>query len=101
MPTTIPRDSFSDMTDNNQGQKLTVGFKGHFVRDMDPLILYQFNRLIGGSMNHQMLNNDLPLFNSNDLTFDGRWASTPYILTKSIKDKYRGTYNEYYLQWKA
>ena len=60
-PTSIPREAFSDMN-NSDPQKITVGWKSHFVRDMDPIILNQFNSLIrlykpqGGTV--------LPLFNN-------------------------------------
>ena len=45
IPTSVPRDAFSDM-ENCVQQKLTVQWKCHFVRDMDPIILYHFNNLV-------------------------------------------------------
>ena len=45
-PISVPRDAFSDMSSNSGGQKITINWKGHFVRDMDPVILRQFNSLV-------------------------------------------------------
>lgn len=92
VPTSVPRDAFSDMN-NSEPQKITVGWRGHFVRDMDPVILAQFNQIVGGSFSD---NNDLPLFNTNIHAVDGTWASTPYIYRKQTTSGRL----EYYLRWK-
>lgn len=93
VPTSIPRDAFSD-TSSTEPQKITVGWKGHFVRDMDYIIISHFNRLtnaIGGS--------DLPLFDMNTHGFNGnKWARTPYIYEKVSERTGR---KEYYLRWRA
>lgn len=96
-PTSIPRDAFSDMN-NSEPQKLTVGWKGHFVRDMDPIIITHFNQLVANKANGKA---ELPLFNQNSHAMDGRWASTPYIDIKNVSDSKRGTRREYFLRWKV
>jgi hypothetical protein len=95
IPTSIPRDAFGDMT-NTGGQKLTVGWKGHFVRDMDPLIISHFNLLVKNKVINKP---DLPLFNTNIHAMDGRWSSTPYIEIRDVETKH-GTKRDYFLKWK-
>lgn len=96
-PTSIPRDAFSDMN-NSEPQKITVGWKGHFVRDMDPIIITHFNQLVSKKVDGKA---ELPLFNQNSHAMDGRWASTPYIDIKNVTDAKRGTRREYFLRWKV
>lgn len=102
VPNSIPRDAFSDMSDHGP-QKLSVGFKGHWIRDVDPIIVYHFNKLVGNVSNKE----ELPLFHVATSSkenppeyhgIDGRWSSTPYIYTKIDKSSSRG--KEYYLRWK-
>lgn len=97
VPTSIPRDSFSDMTNNSGAQKLTVGWRGHFVRDMDPVILSHFNLLVQNRANGRA---DLPLYNQSGHHMDGRWSSTPYIESRSVNSTH-GTNWEYFLKWKV
>lgn len=96
VPTSIPRDAFSDMN-NSDPQKITVGWKGHFVRDMDPIIITQFNSLVASRASGR---EDLPLFNMDIHAMDGRWAAIPYIDVKTVTDAQRGTRREYFLRWK-
>lgn len=96
-PTSIPRDAFSDMN-NSEPQKLTVGWKGHFVRDMDPIIITHFNQLVSSKSSGKA---DLPLFNQSSHAMDGRWASTPYIDIRTVSDSKRGSRREYFLRWKV
>ena len=96
VPTSVPRDAFSDMN-NSEPQKITVGWKGHFVRDMDPVILAQFNQIVGASFND---NADLPLYNTDTHSMDGTWASKPYIYAQWVTDSKHGRHIEYYLRWK-
>lgn len=96
-PTSIPREAFSNMDDSVQ-QKLTVGWKGHFIRDMDPTIISQFNTLVRPYVTGK---SDLPLFNINTHTVNGDWASMPYIDIRTVNDQYRkeNGRREYYLRW--
>ena len=97
VPTSVPRDAFSDMSDTTV-QKITVGWHGHFVRDMDPLIISQFNQIVS---NRASGRSDLPLFNMSTHTMDGRWASTPYIDIQFVNDTKHGNHREYFLRWKV
>lgn len=96
IPTSIPRDAFSDMN-NSDPQKITVGWKAHFIRDMDPVILNHFNILIADKANGKA---DLPLYDMNGKHMDGRWSSTPFIYAKEVSNKHNTGY-EYYLKWKV
>lgn len=95
-PNSIPRDAFGDMN-NSDGQKLTVGWKGHFVRDMDPIIINQFNLLVSPYVKGK---EELPLFDMSSHAMDGRWASIPYIDIRTVSDSKRGSRREYFLRWK-
>lgn len=99
IPTSIPRDAFSDMS-NRESQKITVGWKSHFIRDMDPVIISHFNSLtknISGFWTFQ----DLPLFNEETVSMEGRWAFAPYIESVSVEDNKHGNHIEYYLKWRG
>ena len=76
-PTNVPRDAFDDMS-NQEGQKLTVNFKAQFVRDMDPTILSEFNR-IALKADYYKNKSEMPLFNSTTKMIDGEWSSMPFI----------------------
>ncbi len=95
-PTSIPRESFSSMEDSVQ-QKITVGWKGHFVRDMDPIIISQFNILV----NPYLGSTELPLFDTTTHTVNGDWAAMPYIEIREVNDPNRMENNrrEYFLKW--
>lgn len=97
--TSVPRDAFSDIASDNGPQKLTVGFRGHFVRDMDPIILRQFN-ILASQSNAVATRNELPLFDTSIHAMNGAWSSSPYIETRIVTDHRHGTHREYYLKWK-
>ena len=96
VPTSVPRDAFGDMN-NDDTQKLTVGWKGHFVRDMDPIIIKQFNLLVANRLRGKQ---DLPLYNIEGHHMDGRWSSTPYIESRQVNNTH-GSQWEYFLKWKV
>lgn len=96
VPVSVPRDAFSNM-DNGSPQKLTVEWKGHFVRDMDPVIIHHFNLLV---KNYIVGRKDLPLYNLDTHSMDGRWASIPYIEIRDEKSTH-GPTREYFLRWKV
>lgn len=88
-PTSIPRDAFSSMN-NQDTQKLTVSFKAQFFRDMDPVILTEFNSLTIGNENKRTAfysKTNLPLYNTNYHAMEGRWSSMPFIADASINEK--------------
>ena len=95
-PTSVPRDTFSDL---EAGEiKFSVSFHGQFVRDMDPIILSDFNNI-----NKPYIGNSsklLPLYNRRDLMFDGTFAKCPVIATNRATDKY-SKLSKYYLLWVA
>ena len=96
-PNNIPREAFGDMSGGGP-QKLTVGWKGHFVRDMDPVVIYQFNQIVSGMVNKS--SGDLPLFNSSGHIMEGTWASIPYVHIQNVATSSHGTRKEYYLRWR-
>lgn len=97
-PTSVPREAFSDMN-NNDGQKISVGWKCHFVRDMDPMTIYEFNRLFQLSGGRRF-SDDLPLYDSKNHVMNGEWASAAYIDIRDIQTPNGPTHREYYLKWK-
>lgn len=99
VPVSIPRESFSDMKDSVQ-QKITVGWKGHFVRDMDPIIIHQFNSIVTPYISQDTP--DLDLFDMESHAINGDWASMPYIEIRNVDDPSRMESNrrEYFLKWK-
>lgn len=96
----VPRDAFSDMSNNKDGQKLTVGFKGHFVRDMDPIIIRQFNSIAHQTSGFTLFN-DMSLYDTNDFAINGDWALSPYVATEVVCDQKHGVHREYYLKWRG
>ena len=107
IPTSVPRSALSDMSNNAEGQKISVSFKGHFVRDMDPRIIYDFNKLnnIGRSLPSDIKSKEIPLtYTSGNKLYptmtNGEWAGRPYIITSSSSSA--GTYvpkRKYFLTW--
>lgn len=96
-PDNIPRDAMSDLGNLNGPLKFSVGWKGHFVRDMDPVILYHFNKL---ALNNRGSMTDVPLYDSDGLHMNGEWPIMPFIFAKTSgysSNSYGRT--EYYLRW--
>lgn len=101
VPTSIPRDSFGDMSDPNT-TKFTVGWKAHFVRDMDPIILQQFNTLVRSYGAYQYGGyQNLPIYDNENLMFNGKWAAFPMIIYNDVVQGNRGSQRYYYLNWYA
>lgn len=96
VPTSVPRDAFSDMN-NSDTQKLTVSWRGHFVRDMDPIIIKHFNLLVNNKLSGK---EDLPLYDISGHHMDGRWSSIPYIEARNVSNTH-GSQWEYFLKWKV
>ena len=59
------------------GLRYSVGFKAAFVEDMTPEIIYDFNKLIMDNM--IVPKTYLPIYDSNNDSVDGRWATVPII----------------------
>lgn len=100
-PTGVPRSAMSEM-DNGGGQKLTVNFKAQFVRDMDPVILAEFNRLAGANVDTFKYKKDIPLYDSTNKIINAEWASMPYIYARKDESVASELYNltKYQLRWK-
>lgn len=95
-PISVPRDTFSDLEGGEI--KYSVTWHGQFVRDMDPLILRDFNNI-----NLPYIGNNsktLPLYNANTHQFDGTFAKCPYIASRTGTNSL-DKLNKYYLLWVA
>lgn len=97
IPTSIPRDAFSEMA-NDGVQKISVGWKAHFVRDMDPVILYHFNTLTEAAL--RTTSREAPVFDQSINRVNGQWCTIPYVDMRTVSDKSRGYRTEYYLRWR-
>ena len=91
------RDAFSDMN-NNDGQKLSMSFFGHTVKDNDPSILFSFNSAIVQSK--IAAKNDLPLYDREGKHANGEWSSCPYIAWNKYPVSDKEKMGKYYLLWK-
>lgn len=99
-PTGVPRDAFSNMN-NEEGQRLTVNFKAQFVRDMDPIILSEFNNVALNDTNNYSHRGNLPLFDQNRHHIDGTWSIMPYIARVDYRDETTADkMTRYRLLWK-
>ena len=89
-PMGVPRSAISNLDGTI---KITVPFKGQFVRDMDPIILADLNHLTERSTGLSQSDiakgtHFLPLYNSGNSSLssvrgaDTTWAKYPYIITK-------------------
>ena len=94
-PTSVPRDTFSDLSPGEI--KHTVQFHGQFVRDMDPLILRDFNNI---NLPYIRNNFNMPLYDIENHRFDGRFAKCPYIGINNGTNQ-KSKLNKYYLLWAA
>ena len=90
-PTSTSRDTFSDLKETG-GLKININWKCNFFRDMDPVILYQFNRLIRDKISSTR---DYGLYDTTNLEMDSRWAVIPYIDYKDSNNK-----RTYFLKWR-
>lgn len=91
-PTGAPRDSMS-----NLGPETTfsVSFYSQFVSDMDPRILYDFNRITSGSRRDTMR-----MYDEANHRVDGTWASCPFVMMRG-NGNYRERHAKYFLMWAA
>lgn len=98
-PTSVPRENFSKI----EGElTYSINWHGQFVRDMDPNILYQFNR-VTEYYRKSKCKNELPLWDTENHRFYSNWALCPYIYsagnnnddpTSKLKKM-----SKYYLRW--
>ena len=93
-PTSVPRDTFSNLEGGEI--KYSVSWHGQFVRDMDPIILTDFNNI-----NKPYIGTNpklLPLTNIQEHMFDGTLAKCPIILARNGTTQ-SDKLNKYYLAW--
>lgn len=100
-PTSVPRESFTEL---NPVQRYSVSWKGNFIRDMDPIILYQFNILVYNLL--KKYTTDLSIYNTSTHAVNGRWAGTPWIYERLTRNnKHKNLVDpttervEYFLRW--
>lgn len=73
-PTSCPREAFSD-PNFSDGLTFSVSFEAAFIEDMNPMVLYQFNKLmLNGALANVNKNNWLPVIKQNRQTdyYQGR-----------------------------
>lgn len=92
--TSVPRDTFSDLADGEI--TLSTNWKFHWVEDMNPNILVDFNRI---SMPlRQRCKTLVPLFDKENQMPSAVWPRCPYIGVNRGNDLH-GRYNKYFLLW--
>ena len=80
---TVPRDAFSDFKADG-GLRYSVGFRGQFVKDMEPWILSNFNSTITNSGILSKEATFLPIYNAQKGRVDGDWATMPFIVREQV-----------------
>lgn len=78
-PKNVPREMFSDIGDR---LVYNIQWKAHFVEDVDPIIIYEFNNLT-----ERYGREVVPLFDSKAMRPDGRLVSAPFIEEVPNKNK--------------
>lgn len=80
---TVPRDAFSDLKADG-GLRYSIGFRGQFVKDLEPWILSNFNSTITDS---KILSNTptyLPIYDTSAGRVNGDWAVMPFIVREEV-----------------
>ena len=99
MPTTVPRDAFSDMSQDGH-LKFTVSFKADFVEDMSPITLKHFNAL---AKTIYCTKGCLPLWDAENQLVSGENVKKPYIENYTAHDNAKrackNTRKQYKLKW--
>lgn len=93
--TSVPRDTFSDLADGEI--TFSTSWKFHFVEDLNPNILVDFNRIsypIRSSGSKQLV----PLYDFENSMQNPTWPRVPYIMVNNNTDKH-SRYNKYFLMW--
>lgn len=100
-PKGVPRSVWNNPTDLTNYMKITTDWKGHFVKDMDPLSLAHFNKLTLGSGNFDFnfRSADIPIYDVTNMEMDRRWAGRPYIHRVSDHRTEKGVKHPFQLRW--
>ncbi len=91
-PTTVPRDAFGDLAAGEIN--LSTSWTGQFVRDMDPAILTDFNRVTYNSRQGKSI---VPLFDTSTMMTNAVWPSSVGIT--EVSDDTMKFKKRYYLRW--
>ena len=93
----VPRDEFSE-PDTSNGFKYSVSFHANFVRDMDPLIITEFNKLSLGS---DLDSDYLPVYNKDSGNINNEPALYPRVVVvkNDKRTMRRNTSFDYRLKW--
>lgn len=92
-PVSVPRDSMSNIgTDTN----FSVNFKAQFAEDLNPRIIWAFNRAAASGA--RGISTGYPLFDLSEKLADGDWATMPFIKERPGGTN-KGSRDKYYLQW--
>lgn len=87
---TTPRDFFSDISGDRIAYN--ISWKGHFIDDVDPLIVYEFNNLT-----NNLKGSKQPLYDNKNNRVDHRWSKYAYVERYDFKNKPGFTYK---LKWR-
>lgn len=75
-PTSCPREAFSDPSFGD-GLTFSVSFEAAFIEDMNPMVLYQFNKLmLNGALKSKNLKNWLPVLRQNRKSSDSGYDAS-------------------------
>lgn len=80
---TVPRDAFSDFKADG-GLRYSIGFRGQFVKDMEPWILTSFNNTILNSNILASTPTYIPIYDESKGRINGDWAVMPFIVREEV-----------------
>ena len=93
--TSVPRETFSDLSDGEI--TFSTSWKFHFVEDLNPNILTDFNRIsypVKNSGDRKLV----PLYDTENSMQNPIWPRVPWIMVNNNTDQ-RSRYNKYFLLW--
>ena len=101
-PKNVPRDIFGNLSENN-GITLSIDFNCTLLRDMDPMILDDFNKLT--KQNKWTSGTKvIPIYNSKYKMIDARLCKIPYVDTYDVENNILPDFGpgpRYKLKWRA
>lgn len=98
-PKNVPREVFGNLSDNSQ-LTFSIDFNCTLLRDMDPLIIDDFNKLTKKYFPNKP---NLPIWNEDYQMMEGDWANIPYIDTSEVVNKRKPDLSpipRYKLKWR-
>lgn len=97
IPLSVPRDSFSNSTFSD-GLTFSINFKTAFVDDMDPKIIYDFNRLVYPY--YSSLTKDILPYDVINDQVNGELVNCPYIVVNNNPTSEYNGKKRYELVWR-